>query len=300
MSHRIPLNSSNPSVRRAEENSNQWLSEINSFAEELAKNAKLPQKYRPGKDAEVNENEQRKLKMQLHAMDPLPEWFRMDMWSSFAAQYLPTLHSCLQTVSMANQRAWGSWLLSILSLMGSPQENLYLLKYVLSPDGHHLAQLAGSMIGNSETRVQFLRPSGPGQLAQLVTELVFWCPPSVGDDSKAAINKSTRDALEQWATELAEMDSFERFPEDQRSHILKLIETMKAINDMPDSSLVDSIRDSYELSLGGPHKCNGKPNCEGDAQQRCGKCQTVAYCGQDCQRWAWKNGHKMRCHVTEY
>ncbi|KAJ7896266.1 hypothetical protein B0H14DRAFT_2678883 [Mycena olivaceomarginata] len=33
---------------------------------------------------------------------------------------------------------------------------------------------------------------------------------------------------------------------------------------------------------------------------RCSQCKTVRYCGQECQPWHWKNGHKVRCFRIDY
>ncbi len=43
-----------------------------------------------------------------------------------------------------------------------------------------------------------------------------------------------------------------------------------------------------------------KEECDGDAELMCSRCKSVRYCGKECQRWHWKNGHKLRCHQTLY
>ncbi|KAH8822667.1 hypothetical protein DL96DRAFT_304462 [Flagelloscypha sp. PMI_526] len=280
----------------------EWLPEMNAFAAMLADNALLTPQHQLGAGVDMDEAQQKSLRMQLSAMAPFPNFFQVDMWSTFAARYLPALHSALKNLSFSAQRTWASYLICILTLMGGPKDNVYLRKYLISESGTGFAQLVASLVSSSNPAIQSFHPSGPGHIASFIIDLLFWCPPEQGDDERASIDLPTRTLLRTWTGSIQqisenELDDFQQIELQRLVGVLESIDNMPSPPDQPAffvNSTKQYLADQTETI------CAGRDMCDEYPQHRCAKCKTIRYCSQDCQTWAWKNGHKLRCHKTEY
>jgi hypothetical protein len=72
---------------------------------------------------------------------------------------------------------------------------------------------------------------------------------------------------------------------------------LRSIEGMPEAHYVRSTYDYLEGQMAGVDECTV---CLDEAELRCSRCKTVAYCGKSCQAKDWKSGHKIRCFPCTY
>jgi len=263
-----------------------------NLAKQLAFNARLEVPLPP--DTDLTEAEQTEIQTQIHAILVLPQFAIDDFWSAFAANHLGALASAIRTLSLTTQRHALSTLIQILSLLPDPATEPYFRKFLRnSPQSNGLATLIASAFVRS---IEWKRPSGPGKICTLIIHFLQWCDTSRGDDGKACIDAEVRTALAKKLELIKTNPNFEQLPQLQRVEVDRLLGILKTIEHMPDNSLLSSTRQHLEKQL--DHCTN--PSCDKEADLTCSRCKSIRYCGAKCQKWHWRNGHKLRCFQTAF
>jgi hypothetical protein len=203
----------------------------------------------------------------------------------------------LRRLSHATQRQALSTIIQILSLIPDPKKEPYFRKFLRTSDA---CKDLPTIIANAFVKgTTWKRPSGPGYHCALISHMLLWCDPRLGNDGKASVDAEVRAILGTALGDMIEGPGSERFNSEplQVVEMQRLLRLLRAIESMPGARLVDSTRGYLEgLTV---EVCNGDL-CGEEAELSCSKCKTTRYCGKKCQSWHWKNGHKWRCYATEY
>ncbi|KAL0947158.1 hypothetical protein HGRIS_013285 [Hohenbuehelia grisea] len=231
---------------------------------------------------------------QIRGVTPLPSLLVNAWWLAFSAQHLPALATSLCAPNSEKRPKSVSKLIQILSLLPEPKSNPYLRRFLTNSTT--AAGLPNAVARAFCSRVELRRGSGPGAIAALIANLLFWCPPSLGDDGKAAIDASLRQDLASKLEIITETASFASLSTVQQAEVQRLHGLLGALEAMPEATYVTSTRQYLEGQLEG---C-AYPDCDEDGAQRCTRCKSVEYCGKECQTLHWKNGHKLVCFSPSF
>jgi len=214
-----------------------------------------------------------------------------DFWSAFAAYHLPQLCSSILSLSRSTQRRALSTHIQILSLLPSPDTEPYFRRFITSPLSRDIATRVVDVFIQG---IDWQRPSGPGHICALITNLLVWGDATQSSDGKAPISPDLRDRLARKLDLLMAIpDLSQSLPESQQVDIKALRDVLTTIEHLEGNTYLRSMREKIV------DRC-AKGECVGKPELRCAKCNSVRYCGKNCQKWHWKNGHKLRCHQTLY
>jgi hypothetical protein len=233
--------------------------------------------------------------MQIHAMVALPPCGALDFWSAFAAHHLPQLSTSLLTLSHSTQHRALSTHIQILSLIPNPTTEPYFRRFLTSSSlSHGLAtRVAGAFIQG----IEWKRPSGPGHICALINYSLVWGDATQSDDGKAPMSFQLRSDLARRLDGIMANPRFPEFPESQRIEMKGLRDVLTSIEASEGNTCLCLMREHLEIQM--VDRC-AKGGCVGNAELTCARCKSVRYCGKECQKWHWKNGHKLRCHQTAY
>ena len=231
----------------------------------------------------------------------MPQEFTDPFYITFSAKYLPALAETLRKLSLTTQRRAFSTLVQILSLLPDPERDPYFRHFLGSPGCAGLPTVIASAF---VTGVDWLRPSGPGHICDLLFYMLLWCDVEMGDDKQTCIDKATRESLAAKVSYLQGEESFARTDPNQHAQVARLAKALATLSSIPGAGLpatmwLASQRELAENSIRGLHDC---AVCleDDEALFLCSKCKTVKYCSKECQLKAWKDGHKLRCFATAY
>ncbi|KAJ7849796.1 hypothetical protein B0H14DRAFT_2764746 [Mycena olivaceomarginata] len=298
-----PAKSNTVTVNGRQYTLSEFMPEVVPLAKELASNARLLADSPLPVDTDLSEVEQREVQAQIPAMLILPPQVISIFWSVFASAHLPALASALRRLSHATQRQALSTAIQILSLLPDPKKNPYFRKFLRSPTA---SKGIPNIVANAFVQgTTWKRPSGPGHHCTLIIHTLFWCDPKDGDDRKACVDAGIRTALASAVQSLLESinDNNALAPDRAREFALQRVEmerllgVLQGIDSMPGSHFLDSTRGYL---VGQVDDVCGGDMCGEEAEMWCSKCKTVRYCGEKCQAWHWKNGHKFACFKTDY
>ena len=218
-----------------------------------------------------------------------------DFWSAFAGYHLPQLSSSILSLSHSTQRRALSTHIQILSLLPSPNTEPYFRRFIISPLSHGIATRVVDVFLKG---IDWQRPSGPGHICALVNHLLVWGDATQGSDGKAPISSDLRVQLAGKLDLLTATPQFsESLPESQQVEIKGLRDVLTNIGSSEGNTCLRLMREHLVTQM--VDRC-AKEGCVGKAELTCAKCKSVRYCGKECQKWHWKNGHKLRCHQTMY
>lgn len=224
----------------------------------------------------------------------LPRFAIDDFWSAFAANHLGALASAIRPLSITTQRQALSTLIQILSLLPDPNHEPYFRRFLRhSPQSDGLATLVANAFVHG---IEWKHPGGPGAICTLIIHFLHWCDTSRGDDGKASIDAEVRGALVEKLGKLKTSPNFDKLEEMQRSEMERLLKMLKAIQHLPGNTFLSSTRQYLEQQL---EECTN-PSCDREADLTCSRCKSVRYCGSTCQKWHWRNGHKLRCFQSTF
>jgi hypothetical protein len=227
-------------------------------------------------------------------MVALPPFAVEAFWSAFAAHHLGQLGSSLRTLSLSTQHAAVSTLIQILSLMPEPNNQPYFRKFLQnSALSHGLPTLIADAFVQG---IAWQRPSGPGHICTLITNLLLWCDFKQGDDGKASIDAEVRRALFEKLKMLMINERFSGLEEAQQKEVERLSGILNAIDRPELPAYISSTQQNLQDQLNG---CQNS-SCDEEAELTCARCKSVRYCGRACQSLDWKNGHKLRCFQAAY
>ncbi|KAJ7666951.1 hypothetical protein DFH06DRAFT_1185125 [Mycena polygramma] len=224
-------------------------------------------------------------------------------WDTFAANHLTDIAASLRRLSDATQPRAVSTVIQILALIPEPKEQLYFRRFLRN---RHASKGLPEIIVNAFIKgTAWKRPSSMMQHCTLISQILVWCDPRLGDDGKAPIDAELRGTLasnlQAWLErtwlerpEVAERDE----PGSEFFEMNRLRGILRCIEGMPVSYYLDSSREFLE-ELRSADECHGN-SCDEEAELSCSKCKMVRYCGKECQAWHWKNGHRAHCFKTEY
>ena len=231
----------------------------------------------------------------------MPQSFTDPLYIAFSANYLPALAAALRTLSPDTQRKAFSTLLQILSLLPDPEADPYFRRFLGSPHVVGLPTLVASAFVRG---VDWLRPSGPGNLCNLVFYMLVWCDPGMGDDAQTCIDKAARDPLTTKVAVLQSTPDFARLDARQRAMVERLVKALTTLEHAPKAGMsapmwLAAQRELAENAVRGLNEC---AVCAEEDEELflCSKCKTVKYCSKECQLRAWKEGHKIRCFETAF
>jgi hypothetical protein len=288
----------------------EFLKDIVGQAALLAKNARIDDQPLPP-DTDLTQTEQDKVgtqvsidlyitsqaypkRVQLHAILVLPRFAIDDFWSAFTANHLSALTSAIRALSFRTQRQALSTLVQILSLLPDPSVNPYLRRFLCqSSQSNGLATLVSDAFVRS---IAWKRPSGPGQISSLIINLFVWNDTSRGDDGKAPVDADVRRALVERLDILKASPRYDQIEETQRVQMERLWKMLNAIENTQGDLCLSTTRQLLEQAL---DRCTN-PSCGKDADLTCSRCKSMRYCGIECQKWHWRNGHKLRCFQTTF
>ncbi|KAJ7773650.1 hypothetical protein DFH07DRAFT_733332 [Mycena maculata] len=290
----MPVSSNTISFNGREYKLSEFLPEVITLADELAKNAQLKADSPLPADTDFSESEQREVQRQIRAILILPPEAISIFWGAFAAHHLTDVALSLRRLSHATQRHAVSTAIQILSLLPDPKEQPYFRKFLrnaAAAKGIPTIVARAFVDGTS-----WKRPSGPGHHCALIIHMLFWCDPSLGDDGKASVDADVRATLVPALESVLESTRGSDIEQLQIVEMERLKGILGAIDAMPGAHYLDSTRGYLEGQL---DICDGNM-CDEDAELSCSKCKTTRYCGKECQSWHWKHGHKVRCFKTDY
>lgn len=226
----------------------------------------------------------------------MPESFTDPLHIAFSANYLPALATALRTLSLDTQRKAFSTLLQILSMLPDPEVDPYFRRFLGSPHANGLPTLVASTFVRG---VDWLRPSGPGNLCNLIFYMLVWCDPAMGDDGQTSIDKHPRDALANKVTNIQGEPNFARLDARQRAMVERLVKALNTLEHTPKAGMpapmwLASQRELAEDAVRGLNDCTVCRE-EDEELSLCSKCKMVKYCSKECQLRAWREGHKIRC-----
>ncbi|KAJ7226931.1 hypothetical protein GGX14DRAFT_417711 [Mycena pura] len=273
------------------------LPEVISLGEMLVSNAHLKAASPLPADTDLSESEQKEVQDQITALSVLPPAAKSIFWSAFAAKHLPDIAAALRQLSHATQHQAISTAIQILSLMPDPKQEPYFRKFLRnSAASKDLPTIIANAFATEGTA--WKPPASPFLHCTLIIHTLFWCDPSLGDDGKASIDASVRTALAAALNTMLADPRIRAKPLVDRVDVERLLNILNVIDsgEIPGSYYLDSTREYLEGQI---DMCSGDL-CDEDAELSCSKCKTVRYCGEECQSWHWKNGHKARCFTTEY
>ncbi|KZV82810.1 hypothetical protein EXIGLDRAFT_754727 [Exidia glandulosa HHB12029] len=260
----------------------------------LAHNARLDNPLPANTD--FTDDEFKEVQTQLNAFMMLPPSMRPYIYITFSAKELPGLVRVLRTLSRTTQRKAFSTLIQILSLLEDPKRDPYFRRFLRSP---HAAGLPNIIADAFVQGIDWLRPSGPGHISSLIITTLQWCDPELGDDKRASVDASIRQALITKMTAFISAADFGRLDELQRIETQRLLGTLQSIDNMqgpPEGPPGWFMNHTYNWLIEG---IPGQEECavcmEEDHTSWCSRCKTVKYCGTACQTKDWKEGHKLRC-----
>ncbi|GJE96011.1 zinc finger MYND domain-containing protein [Phanerochaete sordida] len=262
--------------------------EIERMADLLARNARLNDPLPPGTD--FSPEGSKAVQDQLNALAILPHEHLHYLYLAFSAKYLAALVHALRAANRETQRRAVSTYIQILSLLPDPKGNPYLRRYLRSPRAAGLPNLVADHFVKG---IDWLRPSGPGDLCTLHIHFLFYCDTQMGDDKRASIDKALRDALAGKLADLSAQPDFSALPELQRVEVQRLMGILNVLEQMPADYYLKSTQDHLLGSISGQEECD--VCMDDDAEMLCSQCKAVRYCSKECQMKAWKEGHKRNC-----
>lgn len=222
-------------------------------------------------------------------MTVLPNFARDDFWQSFSAHHIVQLTTSLRALSILTQRKAISTLIQILSLLPDPKSDPYFRRYLQNWEA--CRDVPNIVAASFVVGIDWMRPSGPGQICTLIIHCLFWADSTKGDDGKASIDKEVRDNLSEKLGLLIENERFSSIDRYQSVEIERLKGILGAIDAMPINHYLTS---THQSLIGQLDFCAGR-DCDKMAGLTCSNCKTTRYCGRKHQLWHWKNGHKLRC-----
>lgn len=181
-------------------------------------------------------------------------------------------------------------MLQVLTLVPPCRDNPYLRKFLQSPAAAGLPNLVAQAFCDG---VDWLRPSGPGHICHTMTNMLFWCDISMGDDGKAAMDKAVREKLARKLAAFQASAGWSGLSEFQRAEIERLAGVLKCVEDLPGASYLASTQEFEQGSIPGLLECSA---CGKDEDLFvCSRCKSERYCSKECQAAEWKDIHVVRC-----
>ncbi|KAJ7485085.1 hypothetical protein B0H11DRAFT_2018083 [Mycena galericulata] len=272
----------------------EFVEEAISLADMLASKAHLKAASPLPADTDLSASDQKEVQAQIPAMMILPPEAVSIFWAVFAAHHLTDVAASLRILSHATQRQALSTAIQIMSLIPDPKEQPYFRKFLRNASA---VKGIPTIIARAFVKgTTWKPPAGPAEHCSLIIHTLFWCDPALGDDGKASVDADVRTALASALQSMIEQARASGLQRPQFVEMQRLEGILGAIESMPGAHYLDSTRGYLEDQL---DMCQGNM-CDEDAELSCSKCKTVRYCGQKCQSWHWKNGHKVRCFKTDY
>lgn len=213
---------------------------------------------------------------------------------AFSARYLPMLVSCVRTLDRGIQPEAVSAYIQVLSLLPGPESNPYLRSFLRSSSASGFPSL---IVWHFVQGLNWISPSGPGHICELITNLLFWCDVDMGNDKRAAIDHDLRVRLAKIIPRLQSQDATDQPRETRRLATERLAIILKRIESAPTDSLcagdyLISVRQRLESSVPGQLDCFV---CRGRTELLCSQCKSIRFCSKECQAMAWEDGHQFQC-----
>ncbi|KAF7290706.1 MYND-type domain-containing protein [Mycena indigotica] len=293
----MPTNSKTISVNGRQYKLSEFLPEMTSLADMLAKNAHLTPETALPPDTDFSDVDHQEVYAQIGALGVLPRE-ALDIFSSvFAAAHLPNLAAALRRLSAVTQPRAMTATMHIFSLIPDPKHQPYLRKFLRNTDA---SKGLGNIIADGLIRgLTWGAPAGFDAHCTLIIHTLFWCDPT-GDDGKASIDAEIRDKLAKVLDDILAREDVQAIPRVKRVDIERLRGLLDPVEAMPAAHFLDSTRQHLE---GQVDMCAGdslERMCDEEPALVCSRCKVVKYCGAACQNWHWKHGHKAHCHPTNY
>lgn len=251
-------------------------------------------------------DEDKKIHEQIQALSVLPDFLRSSIWTAFAANHLPKVADMVHALDIKTQRRAMSTAIQVLALLQDPKVDPYFRRFLLSPKcvgdpGTQSQGLPTAVAHAIAIGVSYCETAGPREMASLLIHFLQWCPPSVGDDGRASINAAERHELIKTMSVISNALAG-RGRQDIEMEVQRLIQMLKSADSVagpsgsPDGYFFTSQKEylSSQTDI-----CSGK-NCPEEPEHRCTGCKAYRYCGTACQKWHWKNGHKLMCFKTDF
>lgn len=237
---------------------------------------------------------------QLHALTAFPPSKGDNFYLAFSAKYLPKLVSALRATSRETQHKAFSSYIQLLSLLPDPKNNPYFRKYLSLPE---VAGLPTFIASSFVEGVSWLHPSGPGHICTLIIHLLHWCDVNLGDDGRASVDKHVRKELAQKLGDLMQREEFQRLDEIQQVDIERLEGILDVVEGMPvppddPGYYLKSTHAFLDGGIPGQYECY--VCVDDDPELQCSRCKSVKYCGKECQKKDWKQGHRMGCFAMAF
>ncbi|KAJ7074767.1 hypothetical protein C8F01DRAFT_1044151 [Mycena amicta] len=293
----MPSNSKTVSFNGNEYKLSELLPEMVSLANMLATNAHLTAETALPADTDFTDADYKEVYSQIGALRILPPEALDIFSSSFAATHLPNVAAALRRLSPTTQPRALSATMHIFSLLPDPKKQPYVRKFLRNADA---SKGLGNIIADAFIRgLTWGIPSGYDAHCTLIIHTLFWCDP-LGDDGKASIDSGIRARLAEALDKTLKRADVKAIEQVDRIDIDRLRGLLQPLEAMPGSHYLDSTRDYLE---GQVDMCGGDTAgrmCDEEGVSFCSRCKSVKYCGQACQNWHWKHGHKAHCFPTVY